>query len=356
MPGRPVPTLEPAVRPEAATGMGPTTPMVVQPPSRKLTLRMIQIGLGLIWIVAGALQYQPFMFSKGFLSQVIAPVAQGQPAGIGSSINWSVSVMSHHLVLYNAVFATVQVLIGFGLLFKRSVRPALAASFVWVLGVWWFGEGLGSVLTGTASPLTGAPGAVLLYGLIGALAWPVGSTEESQGPAAAPDGGVRVGGWAAPAGRLAWAGLWLSAAALWLQPANRAGGAFHDQLQSAAYGWLGSLQHTVATMSEGHGTGIATGLAVVSVLVGLGVLHPTTNRAALTVGIILSVGYWAFGQGFGALTSGTATDVNAGPLFVLLALRLWIDPVNVRWFAPSHPITDGARPRLRIMGHTLGNS
>ena len=52
------------------------------------------------------------------------------------------------------------------------MRPALAVSFVWALGVWVIGEGLGMLLTGTASALTGAPGSVLIYGLIGLMAWP----------------------------------------------------------------------------------------------------------------------------------------------------------------------------------------
>ena len=34
------------------------------------------------------------------------------------------------------------------------------------------GEGLGMLLTGSASALTGAPGSALLYGLIGLMAWP----------------------------------------------------------------------------------------------------------------------------------------------------------------------------------------
>ena len=35
-----------------------------------------------------------------------------------------------------------------------------------------FGEGLGMVLTGSATALTGAPGSVFMYGLIGLMAWP----------------------------------------------------------------------------------------------------------------------------------------------------------------------------------------
>ena len=43
----------------------------------------------------------------------------------------------------NTFFALVQLFIGVGLLFRRTVRPALAVSFSWALGVWVIGEGLG---------------------------------------------------------------------------------------------------------------------------------------------------------------------------------------------------------------------
>ena len=298
---------------------------------RKLNIRTIQIILGLTWIVAGALQYQPFMFSPGFIGQIIAPVAQGQPTWIGDSITWSVQIMSHHLVFYNAIFATIQVLIGVGLLFRRSVKIALLASFAWAFGVWWFGEGLGMIPMGMASPLTGAPGAVLLYGLVGALVWPLGLRKtgtEIEVEMPAPE---RVAGWAMPAGRIIWAALWFLAASLWLLPANRGASSFHDQVQGASYGWLGSIQRAMANAANGHGLGIAIGLALVSVLIGVGVFLPATARPALLVGAVLSLAYWAFGQSFGLLTTGTATDINAGPLFVLLALRLWIDPVQTHW-------------------------
>jgi hypothetical protein len=37
----------------------------------------------------------------------------------------------------------------------------------------------------------------------------------------------------------------------------------------------------------------------------------------------LSIDYWVLGQSFGGITTGIATDPNAGPLFVLLALALF---------------------------------
>ncbi len=55
---------------------------------------------------------------------------------------------------------------------RARCAPRSAVSFAWVLGIWVIGEGLGMLLTGNATALTGAPGSVLLYGLIGLMAWP----------------------------------------------------------------------------------------------------------------------------------------------------------------------------------------
>jgi hypothetical protein len=57
-------------------------------------------------------------------------------------------------------------------LWRPTVKAALVGSVAWSLAVRWLGEGLGGLFTGTASPITGAPGAVLLYALIAVLAWP----------------------------------------------------------------------------------------------------------------------------------------------------------------------------------------
>ena len=46
-------------------------------------------------------------------------------------------------------------------------------------------------------------------------------------------------------------------------------------------------------------------------------------RGFLALAIVLSLAYWVFGQGLGEVLSGSSTDPNAGPLFVLLALALW---------------------------------
>ena len=128
--------------------------------------RVLQLVLACAWLLDGILQYQRFMFTKGFGATVLAPAAQGNPGWVADSVAWSAGLVAANPVWTNAAFATIQVLLGLGLALRVTVKPALAASIVWSALVWWFGEGLGGLLSGTASPLTGAPGAVLLYALL----------------------------------------------------------------------------------------------------------------------------------------------------------------------------------------------
>ena len=136
------------------------------------TQRVLQIVLGLFWLLDAGLQFQPYMFGSGFTTTYLLNNAHNQPDIVRWIITNVGNFVGPHVSVWNTFFALIQVAIGVGLLFRRTVRPALAVSFFWALGVWFFGEGLGQLLTGSASALTGAPGSVFLYGLIGLMAWP----------------------------------------------------------------------------------------------------------------------------------------------------------------------------------------
>jgi hypothetical protein len=136
--------------------------------------RLGQVILGLIWLIDGILQFQPYMFGKKFITGVILPNADGQPGIVATPITWVAHLIEPHVALFNGFAATLQILIGLGLIYRRTVKPALLISFAWALGVWFTGEGLGGFFNGTASPLTGAPGAALLYVIAGLMVWPKG--------------------------------------------------------------------------------------------------------------------------------------------------------------------------------------
>ena len=176
--------------------------------------RALQLGLAAIWLLDGVLQYQPFMYTKAF-AQMLGSTASGNPSVIARPITWDATLVQHHLVLLNTIFATIQLLLGLGIAYRPTARAALAASVAWSIGVWWFGEGLGGVLNGGADPLNGAPGAVIIYALIAILLWPA----DRQG-APAPFVAAKAVG--AHVARGLWLVFWLSQAYFALIPANRA--------------------------------------------------------------------------------------------------------------------------------------
>ncbi|HUB75747.1 MAG TPA: hypothetical protein VL977_01760 [Solirubrobacteraceae bacterium] len=286
----------------------------------RITRRGIQIALGCIWLIDGLLQFQSFMYSKAFLTQVIEPTAQGQPGFISAPIMWFAHFYGHDMALWNTLAAEIQCVIGLGLIVsRRTVRPALALSYGWAFIVWWFGEGFGTILSGApVSPLMGAPGAVLVYGLIGLLVWP----RKPEGEGSAADGGLL----GQRGGQVVWSVLWLEAAVLWLLNVDSTRTAIHDQIAGMASGapsWLASIQNPVANALQGDGVWLATVLAIASVAIGLGVWSRQGRWLALALGALLSIAYWVFGQSLGGpFWIGNATDVNTGPLLALLALTL----------------------------------
>jgi hypothetical protein len=321
----------------------PRTPRLRWRP--RVTRRGIQVTLGWIWLLDGLLQFQSFMYSHDFLAEVIEPTAQGQPGFIRNPILKLAHLYGHDITLWNTLAAEIQVFIGLGLILGgRWVRPALFSSYLWAPIVWWFGEGLATLFSGTpVSPLMGAPGAVLLYLLIGLLVWPKGDNEAGK----PVDGGLlgRFGG------RIVWSLVWLEAAVLWLLHVDRTGNAIRSQITMMAEAsphWLATNLHSVAKGLGGDGVSTATVLAILSVLIAAGV-WTRARPVALSVGVLLALLYWIYGQALGGpFWEGSATDVNTAPLLILLAATVWRIPkpetraVRAREPVPSREVSVGA--------------
>jgi hypothetical protein len=286
-----------------------------------VTARGIQIALGLIWLLDGLFQFKSFMFTHSIITEVFEPAMHGQPSFIGDPMRTFDDFYGRDLTLWNSLSGEIQIAIGLAMMCsKRLVKPALAVSFGWAIFVWWFGEGFGGLTSNTLpAPLMGAPGAVILYAIIGLLVWP---TEKQEGRSPTSLGPLGDRG-----GLYFWSGLWVLSAGLWLANVNRAKEATHGmivEMAEASPHWLAKVQDSLAKHTVGHGTTIAIVLAIVSLAVALGVWWEPTRWPALAIGIVLSLAYWLYGQDLGGpFWSEGATDVNAGPLFVLLAFALF---------------------------------
>lgn len=288
--------------------------------------RVLQVSLGLIWLLDAGLQLQPYMFGPFFVTQGIGLTAASAPGVVDSSVSWASHVMLHHIAVYNAVFATIQLVIAIGMFFRRTLRLALAASIGWALFVWWFGESLGGIFTGS-SPLAGVPGAVILYALIAVLLWPADRPAERQ-----PGSPARSGPLGATWANLLWLTLWGSFSYFLLLPGNRAPGAI-AQIFAATDGqpgWIVSLMNAMSNLAGQRGTAISVVLAVACALVAVGVAIGPAIKPALITAIVLALFFW-IAEGFGGIFTGQGTDPNTGLVLIVLAASYW----------PRNPVLDG---------------
>ncbi|HTP14480.1 MAG TPA: hypothetical protein VMK13_01430 [Streptosporangiaceae bacterium] len=279
--------------------------------------RRLQLALAGIWLLDAVLQFQSFMFTKGF-AQMLGATAAGNPAIIAGPINWSARLIGQHPTVTNATFAAIQLLIALGIAWRPARRLALGASIAWALGVWWLGEGLGGILTGGASPANGAPGAVIIYALLAVLLWP--PRQERPAPFIA---GRFTG---AATARLLWLVLWGSLAYLALQPAARAPQGLSSMISGMASGqpgWLAGLDNHLGALLSHRGLAASVVLAVVLALVAVGVSLPTpAARAAVVLAVVTAAALW-IAEGLGGILTGAGTDPSSGLLLALLALAYW---------------------------------
>ena len=298
--------------------------------------RKLQLALAVTWLLDGVLQYQPFMFTKAF-PRMLAGASSGNPAVVASPITWSATFIDHHPVAVNAIFATVQLALGLGIAWRPAVKLALGASVVWSLGVWWFGEGLGSVLTPNASPVNGAPGAVILYALIAVLLWP--ADRDRAAPFVAGRAVGRRVAWGL------WLVLWASLAFFALQPAARAPRAISGMIAGTAAGqpgWLAWLDSHAASALGSQGLAASIVLAVALAVVAVGPRLPVRlARAAVVLALVLAGVIW-LAEGLGGLFTGGGTDPNSGPLLALLAVAFWPAAQNPTAQSPAATAPEGA--------------
>jgi hypothetical protein len=302
--------------------------------------RGLEIALGVVWLLAAALQFQPFMFGRGFALEILKPTAAGNPRFVADPVLWSAHVVLSHPLLWNTVFALTQLLLGLGLFWRRTVKVALVGTVVWSLIVWWLGEGLGGVLNGSAAPLMGAPGAVVLYALLALLLWP------RDGAAGRSPAETSIISRAAP---LIWVLIWGSEAYFALLPANDSSASLHGMLAGMAGGEphpIGALDRLLASFVA-HNATVGPTLGALFALCALAVLLPPKLAKPLySLAMVLAAITWV-GQDFGGILTGQGTDPNSGPLLFLLALAYWpIHPQPALQPATAHSRTPLLRTGL----------
>ena len=296
----------------------------------------------MLWLIAGGLQLQPFMFTGGFASDVLGSAAVSQPTPLTDVITSVERLVAAHPAVWNIGFAGGELLIGAAMLLSRRgrlARVACASSVAFGGGVWIVGEGAGGLLTGHAALSTGAPGAALLQVVLTLASWP----GAASGQKTDPEKGLPEKNLPAVLLGRTWTLVWVPGAVLALLPAQRGRSGLSDQ---AAMGWMMSpawatpptrgLATWLAGLTPWTAAAISAALALLFLAIAGGArIRGTLGHRALIAGVVLALAFWMFGQGFGGLSTGTATDVGTGPLLVLLAIAVHASRPTARLDEPK---------------------
>ena len=311
--------------------------------------RVLRIGFGVLWLFDGILQAQPQM-PGGLPSHVIQPAASTSPGWVQHLVNAGGSIWTYHPIEAAAASVWIQVGIGMWLIFAVrgwSSRLAGLASVAWGLVVWAFGEAFGAIFAPGLTVLFGAPGAVLVYAVAGALV-------------ALP---VRVWESARP-GRLILAGMGVFFLGMGLLQAWPGRGFW----QGTAHGQPGSLTSMVQSMagtsqphvlsvivsSFGDSTashGFAVNLFAVIVLAGLGTVFCASAvrgdarlaRIGVIAGTVFCLADWVLIEDLGFL-GGLGTDPNSMIPLILMFTAGWLALTPTPQPAPATAAAAGAAP------------
>ena len=295
---------------------------VLSPGPEQPARRVLRIGTGGLWIVAGLLQLQTSM-PMGLPAEVVRPSVASAPGWASWSGLQATDAWIRHPILGATGVVWLELGLGLWLVLARRgwlSRFAGGASALWALLVFLVGSGFGGVFVAPWAWAFGAPGASLLYVVAGAMVCLRPSRLASARVARLVPGLIGGAlillaiGQVLPSGGFLRSGRSSSFARMAAEMAAMA------QPSVTA-----SIQRWFAGVAEHIGPSVD--LVVVAVLLATGLAMLSGHRrlvGSATVafcGVALVV--WVVVQDFGVM-GGVATDMNSMPMWVVLAFSAWL--------------------------------
>ena len=292
----------------------------VSAPAEPAWRQVLRIGFGLLWVFDGILQAQPKM-AVGMPSQVIEPIAASSPRWVQQVVNWAGTNWSYHPMQAGAAAVWIQVGIGIWLLAApRGPLSRLAGlvSIGWGLVVWAFGESFGGIFAPGLTWTFGAPGAVLIYAVAGALialperAW----RTRRLGRLTLAGTGLFLAGMAV---LQAWPGRGFWPGTLHGQPGTLTG-MVQAMAGTPQPGFLSAWLNAFGSFDAAHGFAVNLFLVAVLAVTGVAFLsgRPRLIRPVLIAFTVVCIADWVLIEDLGFL-GGLGTDPNSMIPMVLLA-------------------------------------
>jgi hypothetical protein len=249
------------------------------------------------------------MFTANFANKVLLPVANLQPTIVAGPMHFSIRLILSHPAIFDTVVAVVQFSIGILILSKKTVKIGLLLSVFWALGVWYFGEGLNGMLSWHTTLFMGLPGAALIYAILAVASLPI--QKDNQPSYWLP---------------IFWSSLWIIGTLYLLLPGQNTTADSVKMFNSMAVGapnWIAYLEKQAAFIINDLGYWFVGGVVIIQLVIGFFAIAPGVYRKiGVYLGIAVSLLYWTIGQQLGGFYTGLATDLNSGPLFIILGLSI----------------------------------
>ena len=295
-------------------------PEPYEPPVR----RVLRIGFGCLWVVAGLLQLQPQM-PIGLPTQVVAPTVASAPSWLQHLVSIGTDAWLRHPII--AATGTVWLQLGLGLWLLAAKdgwwsRAAGWASAGWAVCVWALGNGLGGFFVPPVSWMFGAPGATAYYAIAGiAIGVPVAWLERRNvASVTARLTGVFLLFFAllqAWPGRGFWQGRIDGQPAQLSAMATTMSGASEPRILQSTVRWFATFTLT------------SSWLVNLIVVVGLGYVglvfllkRHALLRSAVVVYVVLALADWVLVQDM-AVFGGVGTDVNSMIPSAIVLVAVW---------------------------------
>jgi cytochrome oxidase Cu insertion factor (SCO1/SenC/PrrC family) len=278
--------------------------------------RVLRVGTGVLWLVAGLLQLQTSM-PMGIPAQVVRPAVATAPGWASWPAIQATDAWIRHPILGATGVVWLELGLGLWLLLARRgalSRVAGVASAAWGLVVFVVGSGLGGAFVAPWAWVFGAPGASLLYVFAGVLIAMRPSRLASVRSArtvaslmgisllvlavgqALPSGGFLRSGRASAFAKMA------------------------DEMASLSQpGFTASIQRWFAATATHVGPLLDVLVIVVLAGTGLALLSGRKKPIAITAGVFCATALatWVVVQDIGVM-GGVATDVNSMPMWIVL--------------------------------------
>jgi hypothetical protein len=102
------------------------------------------------------------------------------------------------------------------------------------------------------------------------------------------------------------------------------------------------IDHHAGNLVDHRGFAVTLVLSVLLAAVAVGTYLPRPiANGSIVLAVAVSAMLWVVGENFGALFTNGATDVNSGPLLILLAVAFWRRSPAPS-FNPTPAVTDGS--------------